>query len=384
LTLTVAGSVTSAQLEIGDIATDYIPTTAAAVTVGPIANLPRLDYTGGGCPKLLMEPARTNLAFYSEQFDNTYYTKANGVISSNFTTSPDGYTSADKYIVNSGAASNSPIIRMISFAATTTYTFSLFVKKADYDTASIRISTSETGVIANTFDLSSGTATANQIESYGNGWYRVWVSLTTAATVTSGQIQLIRDAQIRDGVAGIFIWGAQVEAGAYATSYIPTVNASVTRNEDSAVKTGISSLIGQTEGTLFFEVDAIRTGINQNIELSDGTTSNRINLRLTSLNNFQLVILQLGINIFSQTSVATFSQGQKIKIAAAYKSNDVTQIYVNGVSVASATAGTIIGNFNSFYNSISGVLDPFNSPITQLLLFKTRLSNADLATLTNL
>jgi hypothetical protein len=65
------------QLETG-VATDYIATTTAAVSVGPVANLPRLDYSGGAtCPSLLLEPQRTNLALYSEQFDNAAWTKVN-------------------------------------------------------------------------------------------------------------------------------------------------------------------------------------------------------------------------------------------------------------------------------------------------------------------
>jgi hypothetical protein len=63
------------QLETGDIATDYIPTTTAAVSVGITANIPRLDYTGGGCPSWLLEPQRTNLALYSEQFNNAVWDK---------------------------------------------------------------------------------------------------------------------------------------------------------------------------------------------------------------------------------------------------------------------------------------------------------------------
>jgi hypothetical protein len=68
-----------AQLETGDIATDYIPTTSAAVSVGMTANVPRVDYSGGGCPKLLLEPQRTNLVTFSEQFDNAAWTKFKGV-----------------------------------------------------------------------------------------------------------------------------------------------------------------------------------------------------------------------------------------------------------------------------------------------------------------
>lgn len=173
--------------------------------------------------------------------------------------------------------------------------------------------------------------------------------------------------------------------GNFATSYIKTTSSSATRVADACSKTGISSLIGQTEGTLFVELIANRTGANQNFELSDGTITNRINLRLTSLNTYQIVIVQGGVIVYNQTSVATFAQGQTVKIAAAYKSGDVTQIYVNGTSVASATAGTITGNFSAIYSaSIGGTTDAINSLVKQAILFPTRLTNAELASLTTI
>jgi hypothetical protein len=176
-----------------------------------------------------VESAKTNLILRSEEFDNSYWTKSNGGVTQDQTIAPDGLTTADKYVVTSGAAAISPIIRSFSFAINTTYTLSLFVKKADYDTASIRLNTTQTGLLTTSFNLASGTATNNQIENYGNGWYRVWVSFTTSGTVSNGQVQLIRDAQVRDGVAGIFIWGAQLEIGSSPSEYIQTIASQRTR-----------------------------------------------------------------------------------------------------------------------------------------------------------
>ena len=176
-----------------------------------------------------VESAKTNLILRSEEFENAYWSKSFGNVTQDQTTAPNGLTTADKYVVSNGEASNSPIIRSFSFAINTTYTLSLFVKKADYNTASIRLNTTETGLVNNFFNLASGTATNNQIQDYGNGWYRVWVSFTTAATVTNGQVQLIRDAQVRDGVAGIFIWGAQLEIGSSPSEYIQTIASQRTR-----------------------------------------------------------------------------------------------------------------------------------------------------------
>jgi hypothetical protein len=193
--------------------------------VQTVGNATRYNSSG------FVESAKTNLILRSEEFDNAYWSKPLGVVTQNQTIAPDGLTTADKYVVNNGQATNSPITRNVTstLAINTTYTLSLFVKKADYNTASIRLSTTETAITANFFNLASGTATNNQIQDYGNGWYRVWVTLTTAATVTNGSVQLIRDAQVRDGVAGIFIWGVQLEIGSSPSEYIQTIASQRTR-----------------------------------------------------------------------------------------------------------------------------------------------------------
>ena len=202
-----------------------IPTNGSGdfTVVQAVGNATRVNASG------FVESAKTNLLQRSEEFENVYWSKALGVVTQNETTAPDGLTTADKYVVNNLASLNSPINRVFSFLTNTTYTLSLFVKKADYNTASIRLSTNETGAIGNFFNLASGTATNNQIQDYGNGWYRVWVSFTTSGTVTNGTVQLIRDAEVRDGVAGIFIWGAQLEVGSSPSDYIPTTTVARTK-----------------------------------------------------------------------------------------------------------------------------------------------------------
>ena len=165
-----------------------------------------------------------NLVQFSEQFDNAYWPKPSGTISANVTTAPNGTITADKYIVNNGQPTNSPILSTFAFNTNTAYTLSLYVKKADYDTASIRLYTDQTGFSTCSFNLANGTVSGGTISALSNSWFRVSVSFTTASTVTNGQFQLIRDAQIRDGVAGIFIWGAQLVEGTEALPYFATTD----------------------------------------------------------------------------------------------------------------------------------------------------------------
>jgi hypothetical protein len=376
-----------AQLERSDIATEYIPTTSAAVSVGMTANVPRVDYSGGGCPKLLLEPQRSNLVTYSEQMNNSDWGKSNAIITANDTASPDGYTNADK-ITDNANNNQHRVTQNISVTSGTSYTASIFVKNDDKGDFTINFTSTGFPSTKIVFNLINGTITSGTgtIEDYGNGWYRI--SATAAANITgSGTIGF----NLGDGGAyvgtgeSVFIWGAQIEAGSYSTSYIPTLSAASTRGQDVCSKTGISSLIGQTEGTLFAEINVNRTGINQNIELGDGTSSNRIDLRLNSNNNYQLVIVQGGVVVVNQTSVATFTQGQRIKLAAVYKSGDVTQLFVNGVSVLSATDRTITGSLTAIYSgSIGGSLDLMNSPVNELIVFPTALTDTQAIELTTI
>jgi hypothetical protein len=374
----------AAQAEVGDIATDYIPTTTAAVSVGITADIPRLDYTGGGCPSLLLEPQRTNSLTFSEQFDNAGWSKADATISANSTTSPDGFVNADKLVENTANAEH-VVFRNVSGTGAT---FSFFAKAAGRNFVAVLSNNSAYSFfnIGNgTLGTIAATSTAT-ITPYGNGWYRCTLFNTHP---TFGAVINLASANgttvyTGDGTSGAFIWGAQLEASAtYATSYIPTLGSSVTRLADAASKTGISSLIGQTEGTLYAEVTANTTGLTQQLELGDGTTANRVNLRLTTTNSFQLVIVQAASVVFNQTSVSTFAQGQNLKIAAVYKSGAVTQMFVNGVSVLTGTSGTITGSLSAIFSgSVGGTLDLMNSPVKAILVFPTALTDTQAIELT--
>jgi hypothetical protein len=266
-----------AQLETGDIATDYIPTTTAAVSVGPVANLPRLNYPinsdgSVGCPSLLLEPQRTNIVTYSEQFDNAAWIKTQASVTANNTTSPAGFVDADKLV---GAAVLNVHVAAQNIVAPSAgvYSASAFFKKSEYNFGLIRLITDSavnrfsalinltTGAIENTYTVGSPTSTSVKVDDYGNGWYRLSVMSAHTSGDVSISVAMSNTASpsiagglptfLADGTSGIFVWGAQLELGAYPTSYIPTLGAAVTRGADSCSKTGISSLIGQTQGTLF-------------------------------------------------------------------------------------------------------------------------------------
>jgi hypothetical protein len=362
-----------AQFETGDIATDYIATTTAAVSVGPVSGLPRLDYYDSTCPKLLLEPQRTNLALNSESFDNATWTKTNVTITANNLISPDGFQNAD--LANFTSGSNS-INGGNSFAGNASVTISTFVKAGTISIFRIRESF-YTGVSC-VFDLSAQTTGAGgKIDNYGNGWYRC--SFTYTLGVGQTNINWIFDSNT--AIGSLYLWGAQAEVGAYATSYIPTLGASVTRVADIASKTGISSLIGQTEGTLFAEFTRLNVG-NAVVmfQCNDGTTNNRAQLEIGATGIATTSVLSGGA-VSCVITGATLALGQTHKLALTYKANDF-KLYVNGVLAGTDTSGAVpismsrIDLASELGTSFSGV------SISQILNFTTALNNAQAIELT--
>ena len=377
-TLAVEFYIWGAQSVQGSTAKTYFPTTNRI-------NIPRLDYSNGTCPSLLVEPQRTNLMTYSEQLDNAAWTATAITVTANATTSPDGTTNADKLIPTNVSAFHN--LYNYNAVLTGNYSFSVFVKKGGYNFVSLQDQFS--GVFNSCFDLVNGTVTtfvgSSNIKSYGNDWFLCSVTGNGVGTTVIPSIvpaNAISSFPIftGNGTDGIFAWGVQFEAGAYPTSYIPTTSAAVTRNADVISKTGISALIGQTEGTLFVDVD-----------YDSAIVGNKMLLGLANnVSNFIYLFIDISTivcNIFSggtpQCSLQyILPSNARYKIAVAYKNNDFL-LYVNGTQVAIDTSGSVpstsvmyLGNdFTSVYNTEN---------INSAVLFPTRLTNAELASLTTL
>jgi hypothetical protein len=380
------------QLETNDIATPYIPTTTAAVSVGITADIPRLDYTGGGCPSLLLEPQRANLFTFSEQFNNAdWYAIASPTITANVAVAPDGTMSADQINRNAGGSINQDK----SVTSGVNHTISCFIKKSTSGNSFAFVFTgdgysSNVSVAIYNFDTKAISITAgvgvvaNAVE-YSNGWVRF--SMTSPASSTNtATFRLVPG----DDNWTTLLWGAQLEVGSYVSSYIPTLGLSVTRLADTASKTGISSLIGQTEGTLFIETTyngAVNTGLfNRLITISNGVDNNFISVSKNASTTELYVYAQTaaGVQVNSNPIANTNLVGTH-KIALAYKANDYV-LYVDGVQRFTDTLAEVpacsqlnIGNIPFFSGG-----DELGGGVNQALLFTNRLTNAELATLTSL
>jgi hypothetical protein len=358
------------------------------------SNIPRLNYQngGGGCPSLLLEKQSTNLALYSEQFDNAAWTKYESTITANATTSPDGTQNADLLLDNSSTDAHSAY--QVITASAGTLTWSVYAKAQNNN---FLIISAYTGSHNRTwFNLSTGAVGTNAsgntatIENMGNGWYRCIVSRAYVSGTLVHEVGISKTDGVfsytGNGADGVYIYGAQLEASSYPTSYINTTSASATRVADECYKTGISSLIGQSEGFLFGEVKGIATTYPSKsviMSVNDGTSLNRVELSFNATTGYLTPrIYKAGSTIF----VSDYYIGdvtQKFKFAIGYGGGRAV-FYVNGTSIHETTgltffsSGTLTKLGNDNYNG-SELGYGF---VSQYILGTTNLTNSQLAELT--
>jgi hypothetical protein len=375
-----------AQLNIGSTAKPYFPTTDRL-------NVPRLTYQngGGGCPSLLLEKQSTNIVLQSEDFSSTSWAKQNGsTVTANSVISPDGTQNADTLNVSTTAYSSLYNTSPYS-ALTAIYTQSIYAKKGTKNwfyildlggSGAVAWFNLDTGVVGT---VSSGyTAT---MQSAGNGWYRCIL------TENSNRLPLYLQFGASDSnnsftpssSGTVYVWGAQLEASSYPTSYIPTTSASATRVADACFKTGISSLIGQTEGVLFLDYNKIDANSTTFFSVANSIGSGAY------LNSFYFLDIPnntLVCDGYNGSAQFSFNYGGPLpvgrhKIALAYKANDFAW-YVDGVLKGTDTNGSVPPLSAIEFNGVDGTSNNFMNSTNQVCLFKTRLTNAELASLTTI
>ena len=399
-----------AQLEQRDAVTAYTATTTQPITnyipvlLTAAAGQARFDHNPntGESLGLLVEEQRTNLLTYSAQFDNAAWTKTTASITANTVVSPDGALTGDKLIEDTNNAVHR-VERTVTISASTAYTFSFYAKAAERSVVYSR--NDSTGANANAaFDLTNGTVqfqgsgqTAS-ISSVGNGWYRCIVTATSGVGVTSGnfRISLSNAAVSNDsavtytgnGFDGLFIWGAQLEAGAFPTSYIPTVASQQTRNADAALMLGanFASWYNPGEGTLYAEgvIPFVGgSGFPSFLSVDDGTSGDAIELSMwdAASDSVRYVVWDGG-TAQASIALATYTANSNFKLAGVYKLNDFAASY-NGGAAQTDTSGTLpivnlarIGQNRTGGNSLNGT-------IKRISYYPERLTNAQLQALTS-
>tara|TARA_R100000541_G_scaffold23737_2_gene33512 strand:- start:888 stop:2807 length:1920 start_codon:yes stop_codon:yes gene_type:complete len=367
-------------------------TTAAIDNVSVVQvereDIPRLDYTDGGCPVLLTEPQSTNLIADSEDFSQ--WNNTNITLISGFT-SPSGDDSA--YSLTTDANSSSKLnFSLGSLSASTEHSVSVFVKKVGSDNqATLRYYSVEANFHGVAFDFDTkvlsnqiGTTTNRQVQELSNGWFRISYTFTTSSVVTNPGVQLSRD----NANKTVLYYGAQIEELSYATSYIPTYGAISTRASETINNAGDVNTFNSTEGTLFVEIAALSDDLtNRSIRLSDGSVSNYVAIRF---NNGGSNRIYTRVNVGSSISYFHLDSSHNItdtnKIAIRYKDSDFAT-FINGVKVSSQTSGSLfpINTLNdlSFYGGNS-VNEPFYGKTSQVQVYNTALSDSELQILTTI
>jgi hypothetical protein len=333
------------QLNVGSTAKPYFPTTDRL-------NVPRLTYQngGGGCPSLLLEKQSTNYLNYSNDFTQAAWSASGSITrTANYAVSPDGTQTATRIQWN---GSDGELYQYLGQASPTRS--SVYVKGT-------------AGQVIN-FCLNLITLTGE--------WQRI-----EAASLIDGSntwFGIITKSSVGHTATDFLLWGGQGENGTYATSLIYTTSASATRVADACFKTGISSLIGQTEGVLFADVTLTTRQSFSYISISDGGSSaNYIGMYFRAA-AIELEVVNVGVLqgnvIYSNSSTGRF------KVAIGYKENDFV-LYINGTQIGIDTSGTLpTCNYLDLFGF--GQEQPFE--ISQTVLFKTRLSNYELQSLTTL
>jgi hypothetical protein len=326
-------------------------------------NKPRIDYLNDSNGALLLEPQRTNLALSSEEINNTGFWQLtnSGTITANSTISPDGYQNADT--LNAGAAF-SQVQGTILGTSGVVYTVSIWVKRI-------------TGT-GNVF--LRAVENANTLIAVTSDWQRFTATVTSTTTTIRIGINL---ATSGDAVA---VWGGQIEAGSYATSYIPTQGATATRVAEVCTGAGNDQVINSTEGVLYAEIAALVTsGENRVITISDGSSNNSSRIQLyTNTNEIEMRTVVGGV-VQALERVAISNTLNFNKIAYKYKANDF-QLYVNGSKLRFDTSGSVsaAGTYNAINFDDGSGSAIFYGKARDIRVYNEALTDAELISLTTL
>jgi len=349
-----------------------------------VDDTPRLDWLNSDCPSLLLEPQRTNLQAYSENFSGAAWTPSLVTITPNSSVSPNGELTAYK-LETDETNFTAELSGFLSITSNTEYTYSIYVKA---DTTSIcrieltdNFNSSDYYYGRATFDMSTETLTTSlataSFDKLDGGWYRLKMTATSPNPIqgaTRAKIILLE-------VGSIFIWGSQTEAGGYATSYIKNVDDinGVTRLKDECFNGGDADLFDITEGTFFVDSYIYNSGNFTTITLSDGSVSNRLALIFQNYGTQVRVLSSGGVD-----SYLNLTFDQRNKIAVTFKENEY-KFFINGALVGSDTTATVPSGIDRLnFSNNTNVSNHFEGKVYDTRVYDRVLTEAEAITLTTI
>lgn len=338
-----------------------------------------------GPKSMLIEEQRTNLLTYSQDFSNAAWTKDGVTISANIISAPDNSTTATLVTPTTALALHA-ILQSPLY--TGTYTASIYVKPNGYTNFSIVNGAQAIGV-----DF-SGIGTTNTISNFGsgtgtitpsiNGWYLLTATLPNLSAATIRFFVNSRANYTGDGTSGVYVWGAQLEAGSFATSYIPTVASQVTRAADQASMTGtnFSSWYNQSAGSFYVDADCAKDN-SVIIDASNNATSNRNTITRASSTSFTDQVTS-GSSSQATMTPTTVNWANMNKVMVGYAANDFAAVG-NGGAVSTDTNGSVpvsLSQLNIGGDYAATAALYLNGHIRTIRYYNQRLPNTTLQSLT--
>ena len=299
-------------------------------------DIPRVEYdTSGNVKGLLVEEARTNLIPYSEDFTNADWDKVTATVTTNAATAPDGTSTADKVTLTSASTS---YVREFLTISNAIHSFSIFAKAGT--TSSIQLYVIEQGVVSGTADIDLSDGTVSNVNgaftdgvtatSFVDGWYRITGKRTFTASATNHGFGVAATGQ--NGL-DFYIWGAQLEAGSFATSYIPTSGSTAARSVDIASIDVDQFGYNKTAGTMLVEYNyvALDSGVLGRFLELNGTSASTERILLYQAEGSENTYFQIRDDGVTSVGLSTpdFTFDQDAKVAASYSSKSAI-LYSDG------------------------------------------------------
>lgn len=359
--------------------------------VGSASNVLRHDFDQDTAAYngMLVEESRTNVCTYSDQISHANWTKSASSVTANVSDklAPDLTATADKLVEDNTSANH--YTTSSTFVTTSgSWTASGYARAGERATIFPRLYDGSTEAGAK-FNLSSGAVVSADsgvtasISSCGNGWYR-WIITRTVASSSSSTLKVYlcdsgnATSYAGDGASGVYLWGMQAEAGAFATSYIPTSSASVTRPADLCTIPTSSFDFNSTEGTILVTAKSFGTNSESNIVHFEFDANNWLRIGFKPGAVVRCQVLLAGAAAQIDLSGSTIATNQRI--AFAYRGGDFAACR-NGGAVSTISSPATVPSLTTLYLG-SGISAFLNGTLLAATYFPRRMTNADLQLLT--